>query len=133
MTASRFVNSVLAALFLYTWPAVVAIHADDPDAAASLASAMQEVSVVASDFKFEPRAITISAGTAGFTIRNQGVIDHDLVILDDQRQLLAGSQVIAPGGTATFETTLSPGAYVVVCTLPGHREVGMTGELTVNP
>ncbi len=131
MTVSRLVTSAVAALFLYAWPAVLAMHADDPDAASSSAPAMQDVEVLATDFKFDPRAVTISTGTATFMVRNQGGVEHDLVILDDQGQPLAGTPTIAPGRTATFEASLSPGSYAVVCTLPGHREVGMTGELTV--
>jgi uncharacterized cupredoxin-like copper-binding protein len=97
------------------------------------ATAIQTLDVVASDFKFEPQALTLNAGPASFSIRNQGVIDHDFVILDAQRQVLGGSEILAPGRSGTFDATLSPGSYAIVCTLPGHREVGMVGELTVNP
>jgi uncharacterized cupredoxin-like copper-binding protein len=37
-----------------------------------------------------------------------------------------------PGGTdaGTFEID-APGHYKVLCTIPGHTEVGMAGELVV--
>ncbi len=134
MFFSRLVSSLLGALVLYAWPTVLAIHADDPEAGTAVsASTAQATDVVASDFKFEPRTFTMSAGSAGFSIRNDGVVEHDFVILDAQRQRLAGTEPLAPGTSGVFETTLPPGTYAITCTLPGHREVGMTAELTVTP
>jgi uncharacterized cupredoxin-like copper-binding protein len=136
MISSRFATGVLAVIMI---PALALFAArayasslDDEEAVPLTSTApVQALDVVASDFKFEPRALTIGAGPASFTIRNQGVIDHDYVIWDDRRQVLAGSEVLGPGRTGTFDATLSAGTYRVVCTVPGHLEVGMVGELVV--
>jgi uncharacterized cupredoxin-like copper-binding protein len=123
---------MLLALALYAWPTVLAIHAEDPEPeAAPSPSVEQSIDVVASDFSFSPRTFTATAGPASFSVRNSGVVEHDFVILDAQRQRLGGTEPLAPGATGLFAATLSPGTYVVICTLPGHFEIGMTGELTV--
>ena len=35
------------------------------------------------------------------------------------------------GGTSQFKANLKPGKYTFVCTVPGHADGGMQGELTV--
>ena len=35
------------------------------------------------------------------------------------------------GGTSKLSATLQPGTYEFLCTVPGHEEGGMKGELTV--
>jgi uncharacterized cupredoxin-like copper-binding protein len=39
--------------------------------------------------------------------------------------------VVGPGGTSTVSASLKPGTYTFYCTVPGHREAGMSGTLTV--
>ncbi len=133
MHPSHIARNLFVALLLTGWPASQLAHAEDPEPGAGDAADVQTIAVVASDFKFEPRAFTASAGPVSFSVRNDGVVEHDFVILDAQRERLAGTETLSPGRTGGFEVTLGPGAYTVTCTLPGHREVGMTGELTVAP
>ena len=134
MHPSRLAGSLLTAFVISALPLLNLsdmTHTASPVAVAAAES--QSVDVLASDFKFEPRAFTVAAGSASFSVRNDGVIEHDFVILDAQRQRLAGTEPLAPGASGVFEATLAPGTYVITCTLPGHREVGMTGELSVTP
>jgi uncharacterized cupredoxin-like copper-binding protein len=134
MHLTSMTRSLFTALLLTAWPTSLVVHADDPEGAmAGVSAPTQSVEVVASDFKFEPNAFTTSAGPVSFTVRNAGVVEHDFVILDAQRQRLAGTETLAPGRSGGFDATLSPGVYTITCTLPGHREVGMTSELTVTP
>ena len=35
------------------------------------------------------------------------------------------------GGSAELKVTLKPGKYTFYCDIPGHREAGMEGTLTV--
>ena len=104
----------------------------DDGPAADNASA-QVVQVLETDFKFDPDAIAVKAGTLAFTVRNVGVIEHDLAIETPQRQFLGTTGVLAPGRTGQLEVSLSAGTYVIVCSLIGHREAGMIGTLTVSP
>jgi uncharacterized cupredoxin-like copper-binding protein len=59
-------------------------------------------------------------------LHNDGTVLHDLRI-EDQPFILE-----APAGqTATSQITLEAGRYQIFCSIPGHREAGMTGVLEV--
>jgi len=40
-------------------------------------------------------------------------------------------EVVSNGGTSTVEVDLKPGEYAFYCSVPGHRDGGMEGKLTV--
>ena len=42
-----------------------------------------------------------------------------------------GQTPIFKGGTKTFAVTLTAGTYTYYCSVPGHRQAGMQGTLTV--
>jgi plastocyanin len=92
----------------------------------------ESVTVKAMDtFKFDPPTLTAKVGqTVNVTLDNQGVLDHNFVI-----QELAVSLGPVPGGQ-THSGSFTPsaaGTYTYYCDVPGHREAGMEGTLTVNP
>ncbi len=94
------------------------------------------VRVQASDaLRFEPKRIEIVAGVpTRIELRNLGAADHALVVKtpDGEEDWI---HLHAPGGTmraATFRLD-HPGSYPLLCTIPGHTEGGMTGELVVRP
>jgi uncharacterized cupredoxin-like copper-binding protein len=43
----------------------------------------------------------------------------------------ADGTTVDPGGTATVTATLKAGRYTFYCPVPGHRQAGMQGTLTV--
>jgi plastocyanin len=89
------------------------------------------VEMTMTDFKLDPGALTLPSGAITFAILNRGVIDHNLAIENSQRQILASSASFSAGRSGTFDVTLTPGNYTMVCTLPAHREAGMVGTLTI--
>ena len=70
------------------------------------------------------------AGTVTIGFTNTASIAHNLTI-----ESSSGSQVGATptfeGGTKTLTLSLKPGTYKFFCTVPGHRQAGMEGTLTV--
>ena len=91
------------------------------------------VDVIAYEFKFEPTHITAESGPVTFVVTNAGVIEHNFIIERPSGEAVARIPNIEVGKTEQVSADLAPGSYLTVCTLPGHREVGMVGTLTVKP
>jgi uncharacterized cupredoxin-like copper-binding protein len=85
-----------------------------------------EIDVVGTEMRFDPDEIAVRAGPVPVTLRNEGVVLHDLRI--DGVPFIVEAK---PGETASDVVTLEPGTYDVYCSLPGHKEAGMTAVLEV--
>jgi uncharacterized cupredoxin-like copper-binding protein len=73
---------------------------------------------------------------AAIHVTNEGEIAHNLKIErgpdpKQETQELAGTDSFLPGDSENLEVDLPRGRYAMVCTVPGHRELGMTGTLRV--
>lgn len=73
---------------------------------------------------------TAQAGKATIEFTNAQPIPHDVAIEDAEGEQIAKTDVIT-NDTATATATLKAGEYTYYCTVPGHREAGMEGTLTV--
>ncbi|MDR7522837.1 MAG: cupredoxin domain-containing protein [Armatimonadota bacterium] len=91
------------------------------------------VLIKAREFAFDPKEVTARAGEVTFEVKNEGSIEHNFVIEDTNRRTLAQIPIIEPGKTEDVKATVRPGTYPIVCSLPGHKEAGMTGTLRVQP
>ncbi len=107
-----------------------------------------EFTVRAREFTFEPATIAIPANTrVRITLINQGSVEHDWKVAGLRAQVhreqhagghgttSAPGEVhlhATPGNRSRVELTATqPGTYEITCTVPGHREAGMQGTLTV--
>jgi len=86
-----------------------------------------EVQLTLSEFGISPDDITVPAGEVIFQIQNDGALEHDFVI----EGVTGESGLILPGASGTFQVTLSPGTYTIICSVAGHKEAGMVGTLVV--
>lgn len=73
---------------------------------------------------------TAQAGKVTINYDNPQAIDHDVAIEDSGGETVGKTDLIAEG-TTSAEVELEPGEYTFYCTVPGHREAGMEGTLTV--
>ncbi len=70
------------------------------------------------------------AGEVTIDFNNPQALTHDVKIEDSSGNEVGGTELIADESTsATVE--LEPGTYTFYCSVPGHREAGMEGTLTV--
>jgi plastocyanin len=73
---------------------------------------------------------TAKAGQVSVEFENPQELQHDVSIEDSSGKVLAETELVA-GGSATTTANLKPGTYTFFCSVPGHREAGMEGTLTV--
>jgi plastocyanin len=97
-----------------------------------------EANVVAKDpFAYEPKELTVAAGTIKVNLANQGAIVHTLLfenVSGFEKLVASGTKRQAPGKgpTASGTVKLKPGTYVFFCDERGHRGAGMEGKLIVS-
>lgn len=72
---------------------------------------------------------TADPGPLEINSPNDSSVPHDIAI-DDNGVSEDGEDVVN-GGVSTISFTAKAGTYDYFCTLPGHREAGMEGVLTV--
>lgn len=87
------------------------------------------VTVEGTEYRFDPEELRVNAGeTVRITFRNTGVIEHDWSV----PELEVGTSTVPAGQEATVEfRPRQRGTFEIICTVPGHKELGMTGTLIV--
>ena len=80
---------------------------------------------------FDTDQLTAKAGKVTVDFTNNSALSHDVVVSDQANKVL-GQTPVFEGGTKSFSVTLKPGTYTYYCSVPGHRQAGMQGTLTVN-
>ena len=79
---------------------------------------------------FVQKSLTAPAGADVFVLTNDSSVPHNLEI--EGNGVEAGPSATVSGGEkAELKVTLKPGTYQFFCAIPGHREAGMEGTLTV--
>lgn len=73
---------------------------------------------------------TAKAGNVTVEFKNPQALTHDVAIEDSSGKEVGATELIADGSDTT-SVDLKPGTYTYFCTVPGHREAGMEGTLTV--
>jgi plastocyanin len=80
--------------------------------------------------EYNTKTLTAKAGKVTIDFTNKAPLEHDVSIESSSGQAL-GSTPTFTGGTKTLSLELKPGTYKFFCTVPGHRQAGMEGTLTV--
>lgn len=73
---------------------------------------------------------TAEAGKDTVNFTNSSPVPHDVRIEDSGGEDVGGTEVLAEG-TESATVDLKPGEYTYFCSVPGHRQAGMEGTLTV--
>jgi plastocyanin len=102
-----------------------AAPATRPAAAAPLALAADPSGAL----RYDKKALSAKAGKVTIAFTNASQVGHDVTIAKGPTKL-AGTNVIT-NSKASVSVSLKPGAYVFYCSVPGHRQAGMQGSLTV--
>lgn len=104
-----------------------ATQVDDAEAAT------QKLSFVASadsGLAYTVNSETAAARPTTLEIVNEQSVPHDVVLEDANGEEVGATDVVTED-TSSAEVDLEPGTYKFFCSVPGHREAGMEGTLTV--
>jgi plastocyanin len=83
-----------------------------------------------SDLAFDQKDVSAKAGSVTIDFDNTQSLQHDVKVESSSGQELGGTDLVS-SGMATATVDLQPGTYTFFCSVPGHREAGMEGTLTV--
>ena len=98
----------------------------EPSPSAAAVGPAGAFTLTAFDLGFEPAMVHVDVpGTYTVTFVNDGGIYHDVTFAD-------GTTIGAEGRqSATGEVTIGPDGMTFICSVPGHADGGMTGEVMV--
>ena len=75
---------------------------------------------------------TATPGALEIDSKNASSTPHDIALQQGTDGAVLGQgETVSNGGVSKLTADLKPGSYTFFCTLPGHRQAGMQGTLTV--
>lgn len=80
--------------------------------------------------QFDPSSLQASAGEVTITYDNPSSVPHNFYVEDESGEVVGETDLITQSSASTT-VDLQPGTYTYFCDVPGHRESGMEGTLTV--
>jgi plastocyanin len=79
---------------------------------------------------YNTKQLSAKAGTVRITMANTSPLEHNVTVAEGSKVL--GATPTFKGGTMTLTLALRPGKYTFYCSVPGHRQAGMEGTLSVS-
>ncbi|MGI8482949.1 MAG: plastocyanin/azurin family copper-binding protein [Thermomicrobiales bacterium] len=97
--------------------------------AAPASGASQTIELDAQDISWSKKEITAKPGDT-IVVKNVGALPHDFSVdaFNIADPIDSGASV-----TVTIPADAKPGSYEYYCSVPGHKEAGMVGTLTIAP
>jgi plastocyanin len=84
----------------------------------------------AGQLAYNTKQLSAKAGTVTIEMTNMSPIEHDVAVSEGSK--IVGQTPIFSGGSKSVTLKLKPGTYTFFCTVPGHRQAGMEGTLSVS-
>ena len=82
------------------------------------------------DLAFTEDEVTSEPGKVTVNLTNPAPVPHDVRIENSDGKDIGGTEVITEKNESAT-VNLKPGDYTFYCSVPGHRDAGMEGDLTV--
>ena len=83
-----------------------------------------------SSLAYNQKSVSAKAGNVTINFDNMQALQHDVTVADSSGKVLGATNLVS-SGPATTSVNLQPGTYTFYCSVPGHRDAGMEGTLTV--
>jgi plastocyanin len=84
-----------------------------------------------STLAFAQKEVKAKAGQVSIEFTNPQSLSHDVAVESSSGEEVGATELVASGKAVTTISDLKPGKYTFYCSVPGHREAGMEGTLTV--
>ncbi len=82
------------------------------------------------ELRFDRRSLEARAGQITLVMDNPSSVPHNISI--EGRGVDQEGETVGKGGRSIVRAKLRPGEYDFYCSVPGHRQGGMQGTLTVS-
>ena len=90
----------------------------------------KQVEIISEEFSFSPKKIEVQADQElHITLANHGALAHNITFKD---KAVATDTIQGDEKTTTTVTFSEPGQYEFICSVPGHANAGMKGQVVVN-
>ncbi len=90
----------------------------------------ETVTVGETEYKLDPSTDTVKAGSVTLDAQNNGSTVHNLVI-EGNGIAEQSTDDLQPGDSGQLTVDLPAGTYEIYCSIDGHQDLGMDGEITV--
>jgi plastocyanin len=84
----------------------------------------------AGQLSYNTKQLSAHAGPIAITMTNMSPVEHNVTVARGSTVL--GATPTFTGGSRTLTLNLKPGTYTFYCSVPGHRQAGMEGTLTIS-
>ncbi len=114
-------------------PATTAATTTSTTTGSAPASGSSTVSLAANpsgQLEYNTKTLSAKAGKVTINMTNMAPLEHDVAVESSSGKVLGQTPTFS-GGTKSLTLELKPGTYKFFCTVPGHRQAGMEGTLTV--
>jgi plastocyanin len=103
-----------------------------PASSASTGSSTLAISAPSSGMlMFSTTSLHAKAGKVTIAFTNDATFGHNLTLATSSGTVVGATPTFV-GGTKSLTVTLKAGKYTYYCSVPGHRQAGMQGTLTVS-
>jgi plastocyanin len=80
--------------------------------------------------EYNTKSLSAKAGKVSVDFTNSSSLPHNVTIESASGEKVGATPTFA-GGSKSLSVNLKPGTYKFFCSVPGHRQAGMEGTLTV--
>lgn len=80
---------------------------------------------------YNTKKLSAKAGKVTIEFTNTSSLPHNVTVQKGTNGAVVGATPTFAGGTKSLTLTLKPGTYTYYCSVPGHRQAGMQGTLTI--
>ena len=110
---------------------VTTVAAVAPATPTAASAALAVASPADGSLVYDPKQLSAAAGALSIAYANPSPVPHNIAVEDSSGKLVGSEIKPFAQGERTLKVTLKAGTYTYYCSVPGHRQAGMAGTLTV--